>query len=187
MRRNVLVANIERRIQISVQLIATGATVKQGLRTTVRPMLIATPATGLRSMPWINFDDLDTPFLSFIGQKPVELGKTPTMQAAFGILFLTLADLTALSEVFEVFQDDGTALWSVLHHQFGEHVVTIPVESQSLPRQLLEMSFGAFCSFGLQLSSEAETASVYLFPVTTPQEVTGRGNGGSVQSPGLPR
>jgi len=77
--------------------------VKETLRTSIRAMLIPTPATGLRGMPWVNFDHLNTSLLRLVGQEGVELGEAPTMQAALGIVLLALADLATLTNVLEVF------------------------------------------------------------------------------------
>ncbi len=148
-------------------------------------MLIATPATGLGRVPGINPDYLYPLFLSFVIQECVELGKAPTVQFAFVVNVLVLFPspyLGGISDVDEVFQHDRAARSSMLDNAFGEDMIAIPVESQALTRQLLEVSFGAFCSFGLQFSLEAETAAVYFFPMPTSQEVTVGSHGRTIES-----
>jgi hypothetical protein len=133
-------------------------------------------------MTRVYFDHLYSPFLGLVDNKPIKLGKAPTVQASFRIVFLALADFRGRSYILEVFQSDGTPRSSVLDNMLTEDMITIPVESQSLPRQLLEMSFSTFCSFRLQFSLETETASVNLFPMPTTQEVTGGSDSGTLQA-----
>ncbi|SRR5258706_3143526 len=61
-------------------------------------------------------------------------------------------------------------------------MIAIPVESQSLAIEFLQVTFGASCSFGLQFSSEAKTAAVNLFPMTITEEVAFRSHRRTVES-----
>ena len=74
-RCQVLLSNVTSSIEISIELIATGATVKHGLRTTIHTMLIATLATGLAGMARVDLDDADTSCLRFVLDKRVQLGE----------------------------------------------------------------------------------------------------------------
>ena len=49
-------------------------------------------------------------------------------------------------------------------------------------RQLLQVSAGGLCSFGLQFALKAETTAFYFFPGPVSQELAGRGHGGAHQT-----
>lgn len=57
-------------------------------------------------MPRVNLDHGDTPFLRFVGDEAIELGKRPTVQASFVVNVLVLLaspHLGGLANVGEVF------------------------------------------------------------------------------------
>jgi hypothetical protein len=103
------------------------------------------------------------------------------VQTSFGIVLLALADRAPLTNVLEVFQHDRATRGGMLNDTTGEDMIAIPVESQSLASQLFQVTFRAFCSFELQLSLEAETATIHFFPVPTSQEVTAGSHGWTVE------
>ena len=70
----------------------------------------------------------------------------------------------------------------MLNNAFGEDMIAVPVESQPLAAQLLQVAFRRLCSFGLQFSLEAEAAAVHFFPMSVSQEMALRGDGGTVES-----
>src|SRR5207247_5050178 len=102
----------ERGIEISVELIATGATVKDRLRTTIVTGLVPALGAGLRGMPGVNLDHTDTTCLGLVLNKRVQLGKAPTMQTPFVIalltIFLATPRLGGVPDVLEIFKDDGS-------------------------------------------------------------------------------
>ncbi len=169
-----LVSDILGSIVISIQLIAAFAAKEEALRTAIRTMLIATSTTHLRGVPGVNTFDMDTPFLRFVDGEGIELRKGPGVQFSLVVTFLTAclaaSHLGGLSNVGEVLKDNGTARRSVLHNALAQNVVTIPVEASLLTRQLFEVSF------------EAETAAVNLFPVLPSQEVMLGGDGWPIQA-----
>jgi hypothetical protein len=159
--------------------------VKQGLRATVIASLIATSATRLAGVAWVDALDTNTVFLGFVESKAVELRKTPTMQATFRVSVLSVLatpHLGVFTNIGQVLKDNRCAWLGMLDDMFGENVVAIPVESHLLLTHLFQVAFGTFCSFGLQFAAETETAAVNLFPVATAEKLTGRSHGGSVQS-----
>ena len=117
---------------------------KQGWRTTIGAMLVATPATGLAGMPGVNLDYSNTAFLRFVGNEIVELGKAPTVQTAFvrNVLVLFAAPhLGGVPDVLEIFKDDGSPWGRILHKAFGEDVVMISASPKLFPAQLFEVAF----------------------------------------------
>ena len=63
-----------------MQLIATGAAVKERLRAAIVSGLISTVRTGLRGMARVDSLDHDPSLLRFVGNKAVQLRKGPGMQ-----------------------------------------------------------------------------------------------------------
>src|SRR5258708_2033118 len=110
-------------------------------------MLMSTARTGLAGMPGIDFDHLDTPFLSLVKQKRIKLSKRPAMQPSLRFAFLP--DFAGAANVFEVLNHDGTAGERVLRDAFGEHVITIPVEALRLTAQFPQMAASPLRSFHL--------------------------------------
>jgi hypothetical protein len=135
-------------------------------------------------MARVYFDHAHPTFLCLVGQETMELCKAPTMQASFGLQLLagTTSDLGGTTNVGQVLKHNGTARASMLNNAFRKDMVAVPVKSQSLPAQLLQVAFGRLCSFGLKFSLEAEAAAVHFFPVTVSQEVTVGGHSRSVQT-----
>ncbi|GHO51320.1 hypothetical protein KSX_94830 [Ktedonospora formicarum] len=80
------------------------------------------------------------------------------------------------SKVGQVLKNNRGSWVRALHDAFGEHMIAVPAESQRATRHLFEMSFRAFCSFGLQFATEAEPATLNLFPVTGTKKLTGGGD-----------
>lgn len=118
---------------------------KHSLRATIRTVLIATPATGLAGMPWVDLDHADTACLRFVLDKGVQLGKAPTMQPSLVVALLTVllaaSHLGGLTNVLEVLQDEGTARGGMLNNLFGEDVVMIFVPLKLFPAQLFKVAF----------------------------------------------
>src|SRR5439155_18922177 len=126
-------------------------------------------------MPRVNLDHCNTSLLRFVGNEIVQLGKYPTMQPSliFNVLVLFASShLGSLTDLREIFQDDGTTRSGILDDALGKYVITIPVESLLSFPQLLEMLFSRLTSVGLQFSLETEGASVNLFPITMAKELT---------------
>jgi hypothetical protein len=148
-------------------------------------MLIPTATTRLRGVPRVYPLDTDASLLPFIGDEGIQLGKRPAMESSFVLNVLMLfatSHLGGLSNVTQVFQDNRAARGCLLDNPFGENVVTVPVEAQSLPCQLFQVAFGTFCSLGLQFSLEAEIAAVNLFPTRRPKKLTVAGDSRVIES-----
>ncbi len=136
-------------------------------------------------MPGVNLDHSDTALLPFVGDEVVQLGKCPTVQAAFVRNVLVLfasAYLGGIPDLGEVFQDNGSTWGSMLDNPLRQYMVTVPVKTRLPLRQLLQMAFGRFASFGLELTADAEVAMVNLFPARRPKKLTGRGDGRAIES-----
>lgn len=104
------------------------------------------------------------------------------MQSALGIMLLALANSRSLTNVGQVLKHNRCAQRSVLYYLLREDVIRVPVESLLLLRQLFQVFLRRFCSFGLELSSYAEVATVNLFPVRGPKKLRLRGNSGAIKS-----
>ena len=100
----ILSRNIARRIEVSMQLEATGTTHKTATGTAVVAGSMPTAATHLRGMSRVNRNHRTTPIFGFVCDKGFQLRERPTMHAAAGFGFAL--DLRAPPNVLEVFQDD---------------------------------------------------------------------------------
>ena len=122
-------------------------TLEKTLRTSVRTVLMPTLTACLRSMSGVNLDDLDTMPGSFVGQETVKLLKRPAMEAAFGfdvLLVLATSDVRRDTDVFQVFQDKGTALWGVVYNPFGKYMVMVLMLPKQFARKFFQVPFGRF-------------------------------------------
>src|SRR2546421_4268597 len=101
-----------------METIPTVFTEEQTLGFTIGAVLIMTFTACLRGVAWVNFDHLDSTLSSLVCDKVIELSKCPSMQSTLCrnilVLFAT-PNLARLSDVLEVFQDDGRTIWSVLN------------------------------------------------------------------------
>ena len=180
-----LLPNIDTRIEVCIQAVATFAAAEETLRTTISTMLIATAGAGLRGVPGVDLDHSNSALLPLIGDEIVQLSKGPSVQLALSVdalVLLASSHLGGLSNMLEIFQDYGTASSSMLNNALRQHMIAIPVEASLLPRHLLEVSLGRLRSVGLQLSLEAERATVNLFPVPIPKKVTSGSDSRPVQA-----
>jgi hypothetical protein len=185
-RSQVLLSNVESSIESSVELIPTGATVKHGLRPTISAGLMPTLATGLAGMARVDLDQADTACLGFVLDKAVQLGKAPTMQAAFIVAlrtrFRATPQLGGVPDVFEVFKHDGGTWEGVLNEALREDVIVVSASPKLFSAQLFEVTFRRASAFGLQLSDHSEGASFLFLPVLLTQELTSRGDRRAIES-----
>jgi hypothetical protein len=166
--------DIDAGIEISIQAVPTLLAKEETLRATILPALIATVRASLGSMSRVNLDDLDAPFLGFITQEAMELGKAPTVKAS---LSFTMAHPGSLSNVGQIFKNQGTAKASILYDALRKHVVVISALPKQFSRELFEMSLSRFGAFGLQLATKTEKTPFLLLPASFTQEVTLRSDG----------
>ncbi len=158
---------------------------KQGLRATIIPMLEATTTARLTGMSGVNLDHLETSCVSFVFEKRVQLGKTPTMQSALVLNILVLfasSHLGGFSKVLEIFQGDGCACGGVLYDPFGEDVIMVFASPKLFSRELTQVAFCAPGAFGLQFPFDAKGAPVLFFPPTFSQELASAGDSGAIES-----
>ena len=94
-----LVSNIDRGIQISIEAVATCTTEEERLRPTIIPRLLPTLTAHLRGVSWINLDHLNPTCLRLVAQEGVELGKAPSVHAALPLTFLVGDTLANISQV----------------------------------------------------------------------------------------
>lgn len=159
---------------------------KHRLRTTISMMLIATLATGLAGMAWVDLDYADTACLCFVLDKRVQLGERPAMQVSLVIAFLTVllatSQLGGVPDVLEVFQHDGGTWERVLDEALREDMVVVFASPKLFARELLEVSLGASGAFGLQLSFQTEGTPFLFLPRLLAQELTSRSDSWPVQT-----
>lgn len=169
-----------------MELIATGVTVKHGLRATIIASLVTAPATGLRRMPGVNLDDTDTSCLCLVLDTGVQVRERPTMQASLVLSLLTVwfasSHLGTLSNVLEIFQDDGSTRGRVLNDALGEDMVMVFASPKLFAAQLLEMSLGRAAAFGLQFAFQAEGASFLFLPSSLPKKLAIGGHSRSIEA-----
>jgi hypothetical protein len=119
-------------------------------------------------MPGVDLDHTDTVCLGFVLDKAVQLGKAPTMQAAFVVTFLTAFLTTShpggVPDVLKVFQHDGCTWERVLNEALREDVIMVSASPKLFPAQLFEVTFRRASAFGLQLSFQAEGSSFLFLP-----------------------
>ncbi len=96
-----------------------------------------TVRTSLRRMPWVNLDHLHTTFLRFVGKKAVKLRKAPTMQTPFRLALFR--DLRRRTNVGQILKHDGATRGGMLDNSLREDMITVPVESHRLTRQLFQI------------------------------------------------
>src|SRR5258708_2810694 len=132
-----------------------------------------TTRTGLRCVPGVDFDHLDTPRLGLVGQERLELGKAPGMHTALSFAF-TVGD--TLADMGQLLKHDGRTRGGMLNKAFGEHVVVVFSLPKQLARKLFQVPFGRFGAFFLQLTTQAENAAFLLFPAALTQEGTSGGD-----------
>src|SRR5207302_2614518 len=111
--------------------------------------------------------------------------KRPSMQTTLCrdiLVLLATSNLTSLSDVLEVFQNDGRTVWGVLNNSLAQYVITISVETRLTLTQFLEVTFSGFRSFRLQFAPYAEILAVSLFPVFVAKKLALGSNGWSIQA-----
>lgn len=177
------IPNVVTGIQVSIECIAASAALEKRLRTTVGTMLRATVRAGLTGVTRVNLDHADPALLGFVDQEALELGKAPTMELPLRVLFLALAaNLRIGAKMGQVLNHNGRARGGILNDALGEDVITIPVKSQRATGHLFQVTFRAFCSFGLQLATETESAALNLFPVATSQKRASRSHSRMIET-----
>src|SRR5437667_7298418 len=138
-------------------------------------MLIATPTTRLRGMSRVNFYHRDPTCFSFVLNKRIQLGKTPTMQTPFVLNVLLLfasSHLGSFPDSGQVFKDDGRASGGILDKALRKNVIMVFAPPKLFATQLTEMPFRRFGAFGLQFPFQSEGAPFLFLPPTFTQEVT---------------
>lgn len=180
-----LVSDVFRSVQVCIEAIVTLTAKEQRLRTSVVTSAMPTTRTRLRRVAWVNLLDADTALLPFISNEAVQLGKCPTMQLAFVLnvlVFLAASNLGSLTDVGEIFKNNGCTSRGTDDNLLTEDMIAIPVETRLTLTQFLEVAFGGFSSFGLQFALEAKRATVNLFPSRVAKKVFVRGDSRAVES-----
>src|SRR5215467_6268988 len=132
-----------RSIQIGVDLIAAIAALEIRLIRTNTKM--QTSRTGLRRVPWVNIYDLHAIPGRFVADHPLQLGKTP---------FVNAFRFACLTNPVEVFKDDPLIVrFRVSHDLLADAVIGIRDKTLLTTRDTLERSFGALATVGLERSS----------------------------------
>jgi hypothetical protein len=89
----VLVSYVVCRVEVSIQTVPTGAAFEERLGTTIRTMLIPAFAAHLGRVTGIYPLHTDTTFLRLVCREVIQLRKGPTVQSAFRIMLLALANV----------------------------------------------------------------------------------------------
>ena len=147
--------------------------------------LMTTTATGLTRMSWVNLLNTNTALLSLVGNEAIELSKRPTMHLAFVVhvlVVLAAPHLGSLTNISEIFKNDGCTTMGTGNYLFREDMITIPVKVLLLLSNLFEMSLSRFSSFGLQFAFEAKRATVNLFPSLVAEELFVRGDSRTIET-----
>lgn len=131
-------------------------------------------------MARVNLDHLDTPFLGFVGEEAMELGKAPTMEPT--LILGMLLHGGPVSNIRQVLKHDGCALWCVLHNALGDNMIVISALPKQFTREFTQVTFRALCAFGLQFPTKAEATTFLLFPTTFSQEVALAGHSGTIET-----
>lgn len=113
-------------------------------------------------MTRVNHNDFNTSFLAFVGKEAAQLGECPAMQPA---ALFAMSLLNPVSYPDKVLNRNGGPCRGTVNNATAEYMVTIPVEAHLLARQLLQVAAGRLCSFGLELTFDAEISTFYLFPM----------------------
>src|SRR6266571_4365009 len=156
-RRNVFVANIHGSVEICIEAVPALAAKEEGLRTAIGAMLIPTPTTRLAGMSGVNLGHSNPPCLCLVGQKAMELGKRPTMEAAFGLdvfVRLSASDLGSFADILQVLKHNGTAWGRILNDAFTQHMVMVSSLPKPLTRKFLQVPFGRFRAPFLQRAAQ---------------------------------
>ena len=135
-------------------------------------------------MSRVNLDHGHTACFSFVGQEAVKLSKRPRVDTALALDILSVlasSDLGGLSNVGQVFQNEGRSGGCILHNAFAEDVIVVSSLPKQFARKLLQVPFSRFCSFSLEFTSDTEHASLLLFPSTVTQEMAIGGHGGPIK------
>jgi hypothetical protein len=138
-----------------------------------------TARTGLRGVPGVDFDHLDTPRLGLVEQERMELGKAPGMQTALSFAF-TVGN--TLADIGQVLKHDGRTRARMLNNAFGENVVVVFPLPKQLARKLFQVPFGRFGAFFLELATQAENAAFLFFPAALTQKGTSGGDSWPVET-----
>jgi hypothetical protein len=169
------ISNIMRRIEISIEAVATVAAKEEALRTAIIAGLMPTTRTGLAGVPGVYFDHRDATGLCFVREEAMELGKRPAMEAVLIVHVLVLIaspNLGRFADIGQVLEDKGAARGGILYKAFGEDMIVIFSLPKPLTRKLFQVPFGRFAPLLLKCATEAEHAALLLFPAAIPQEST---------------
>ena len=177
-----LISYVVGAIKVGIESIATLTAFEKRLGATIRPMLIATFATRLRGVTRVNSLDANPTFLRLVDGEIIQLRKGPAMQTTPGIVLRGSTYLRGFPNVGQVLEDNRCSGLGVLYYSLTQYVVCVPVESGLLFAQLFQVFLGRLGSVGLQFPTYAEVATVNLFPMFAPQELTFRGDCGSIQT-----
>ena len=168
--------NIARRIEVSMQLDATGTTDKTATGSAVVAGGMPTAATGLRGMSRVNRNHRTTPSLGFVQGKGFELGKRPAMHAAAG--FGALPDLRALPNVGQVFQHNRSARFDCRNDLLTQHMIVVAPEARLFPAYPLQVALGRLRALLLQGALQVKQLAFNRFPCPLAQEAIGTRDGG---------
>src|SRR5262249_45772202 len=101
---------------------------------------------GLRGMPRVNLDYVDTMRPCFIAEKAMELGKAPTMHTA---LCLTFAVSDPLANVRQILKDEGTPIRSILNNSLAQNMVVVSSLPKLFLAQFAQVALCRASAFGL--------------------------------------
>src|SRR2546425_2880805 len=165
-------------IEVGIGFIATLFTGEFTLTDTVAFSDIAATGAPLRGIACINKLHIHTLLGSFVGDKTLQLSKTPIAHSST----LFAASLDTFTDVCQVLHCQGISWLARGNNLFGDLVIAISLKSFQSASQLFQVALGRFCTFSLKLSSQTEVAVIRFFDLFTAKELRVRSNGKAVDA-----
>lgn len=162
----VVVSDVPGRVQVGVQREAALSADKLALRTSVASRYVSAFVALLACVAWVTKVYADTPSECLVQQETFEPGKAPRVETTS----LLLAGLHTISDIGQVFQDDGCAGLLGPDDALGEHMVTVFAETVEPSAELFEMSLGRFGAFRLKLPAQSEGTGLDFTPAALAEE-----------------
>src|SRR5262249_10638773 len=176
----VLGRDIASRIQVSIEMKSTLPTDEYASRTAVGANNMPAAATHLRGMPGGYPSHHTTPFLGLVPDKPLELGKRPSVHPSLG--FRAPFGLHPVADVLEVFQNNRRAGRGGLNDLLGEHMIAVAAEAPLPVAYTFQMPFCALCALLRERTFQVEQPTFDRLPYLLTQEAVVRCDGRTRQT-----
>ena len=148
-------------------MIVTLTATKFRLRSTVRPMLIPTLGTRLRSMARINTNDSNTLGLCLIRDQLTQTSKGPLVKLTTLLHATTLSIRTYFSQVLN---HNRTAWLNTINYAPTNNVIAIRAKPCHFQTQAPQMPLGRTCAFALKPTLQSEVSTFNALPSSFAKE-----------------